>query len=61
MLTRMSKLSPVFSVCLHGLKGRLLVPYKRPPQNVNPLRDYPAHPPGGTLAICAEVAAIRLK
>lgn len=44
MLTRMSKLSPVFSVCLHGLKGRLLVPYKRPPQNVNPLRDYPAHP-----------------
>jgi len=44
MLTRISKLSPVLSVCLHGLKARLLVPYKQPPQNVNPLRDYPAHP-----------------
>lgn len=42
MLTRISKLSPVLSVCLHGLKARLLVPYKQPPQNVNPLRDYPA-------------------
>ena len=53
MLTRMSKLSPVLSVCLHGLEGRLLVPYKQTAAERKPPQGLPGATHGSAWLICA--------